>query len=473
MSTDSHPATSRRRRRDDHARRRFRRALAATLGVLVLVGLVGVTAGLMQGPRVTSVAIDSDAVAELAGQRVVFTTNSPIEPVDESQITITPAAAFTLEHSGRYLAVQFTGPLDPDTDYSVVVAGTRSVGGGPSADLASHFRTGSPPIYIMQRHAGEDDIVFRTDLSGEQAVAVYAGPRVESFRASRSGVAVLSTSDAGTAALDAVRDGDEMPVAFTLPGEGSIDLLDISDRFVGYVYTDLDIGTRGDALEAALFLARLDDPAAEPVRVDLGAESRIADWSFIPQTTSLLVLTFDGQLRLIDAASPAAEPVALGSAQEIIAVEPGTGRAYIQRPDGPVVLDLTTLDDASVAEVADTQIVAGRLAPMVGGGTVRVATRFTDDGQVEDQRVVRVSEEGGVESVFAVDDPDDVILTVCVSPSARYAAVMVAPDLSTDAYDGYRNPLPRVLHTHVVEIETGEEVAPLVGFGVNWCTGPA
>ena len=82
-----------------------------------------------------------------------------------------------------------------------------------------------------------------------------------------------------------------------------------------------------------------------------------------------------------------------------------------------------------------------------------------------------VDTEGAARPVFTVD-PTDTLMETCVSPSGRYAAFLVAPDVVDNPYDGYLLPLPERVQTHVVALEDGTEVVALSGFDVSWCQTP-
>ena len=66
----------------------------------------------------------------------------------------------------------------------------------------------------------------------------------------------------------------------------------------------------------------------------------------------------------------------------------------------------------------------------------------------------------------------DAYLQTCVSPSGRYAALLVAPDAVSNPYDLYPLPLPAILETQVVEIDDGTPVVSLNGFDISWCRIP-
>merc|ERR1711925_66355 len=92
------------------------------------------------------------------------------------------------------------------------------------------------------------------------------------------------------------------PVELTLPGSGYIADLQIADRGdrIGYLFTSSTVGT-GSGDESVLYTASLDTPTAEPAKVVVaGADERVAQWSFVPDTDSVLLVAFDGNLLLTD-----------------------------------------------------------------------------------------------------------------------------------------------------------------------------
>ena len=73
MSTDASGTRGAARRR--RARSLFARSLALVVAGLVVVGAAGAAYSLTQGPRVSTVVVDTVAASAAAGQRLVFTTN--------------------------------------------------------------------------------------------------------------------------------------------------------------------------------------------------------------------------------------------------------------------------------------------------------------------------------------------------------------------------------------------------------------
>ncbi|GAA4771295.1 Ig-like domain-containing protein [Microbacterium gilvum] len=466
-------------RGSDDARRprgRFLAAVLAVVGVLAVLAAGGAALSLAQGPRVSSVQVDPAAAVEVSGSRVVLTANQALAAIDPAQVSVTPETPFTVDASGRMVGVRFTVPLDDATEYTIAIDGAESVGGGPAATLEASFTTPAAEILLLQRGADGEDTIFRSDLSGESAVPVYSAETIDDFRATSDRIVVSVREDDVSHLLVLDRDGGDAR-EIPLPGEGDVTGLQVSaqGRLAGFTYTDHGLSeTEGRA--SVLFTVALDDADAEPVPLVVADEEpSIASWRFVPDSTALLYVDFAGDLVIYDPQADDPSPTVLGQAMSIDAVTRGTYTAFVERLDaaGGVQLDLTTGDETALVAPADDLGQAGRVLPVPGGGTVREFVTFGADGVPTSQTVAFVDDEGAATPLFEATGADGLLQT-CVSPSGRYIAALVAPDLTTNPY-GYDalQPLPATVRTHIVEIATGETVSTLDGFDISWCdVGP-
>lgn len=469
MSTESRRALSRRRRG-----RGFVLAFAAVLGALVLVAGAGAAVTVAQGPRLTDVQVDPAAAVEASGSRVILTTTQSLRPVDAAQVEVEPATPFTVDTSGRSVGVRFTLPLRDDADYTVRVRDVRGLGAGPAATIEETFRTPPVHVFLLQRGSGDGDTIYRTDLAGDDAAAVFSHPHIEDFRATASHLVVSVVAD-GRAALLVVDQGSGDVRELPLPGDGFVSNLQSADRGerIGYTYSDASLGDEGGR-ESVLFTASLAERAADapPEAVALpGEDARVAEWRFVPDSDSILALTFDGRLLLSSPDGGDAAP--LGTALAIEGIARGSSHAIVERSEGMAVIDLTDGTEQPLAEAADDLGVPGAVTPVPGegAGTLRAAAEIGDSATLASSSVVHVSDDGTVRALFSLDASDALVHT-CVSPSGRYAALLISPDAADNAYDRYRLPLPERLETRVIEIATGDEVAALGGSGISWCQVP-
>ncbi|MGW8482745.1 hypothetical protein ACWGJP_06375 [Microbacterium sp. NPDC055903] len=451
--------------------RRFGLVLVAVLGILAVVG--GVLAGIsaFQGPRLSSVQVDPQQAIELSGSRVILTTNEPLAEFDASQVTVTPEVPFTVDAAGRSIGIRFTVPLDDDTEYTVSVAGVTGSGGGPVADLTTTFSTPASEVFLLTRDADGDDKIFRTDLSGEQPTLIYSHERIDDFRATSTQLVAAIEEGEGSQVIVMNRDGsDERELA--LPGDGYVTGVQVSDRggLVGYSYSDRELSeTSGRA--SVLVTQRLDG-TGEPTIIEVaGEEASVAEWHFVPDSAAVLFIDFAGALALQDLSGDAGVQ-ALGNAMTIQGVSRGTYTAIIERTDGSVVeLNLADGSETPLAASEPDYGVATTITPYPGG-TLRHVVARDENGLPTGQAVIRVTDDGVAEPLVEVASTDSILQT-CASPSGQYAAVVVAPDLTNNPYDDLLAPLPQTMHTHLIDMATGEEMVALTGFDISWCeSGP-
>lgn len=467
MSTDGSRRARARRRRS----RAFVTSFAIVIGILAVLGLAAAAISVAQGPRVTGVQVDPDAAVAASGSRMIITTTQSLQEITPEQVTVTPAADFTVDTSGRSIGIRFALPLWDETDYAVTVTDVTGIGGGPAATIEESFTTPGLTVFVLTRSAAGDTI-FRTDLVGDAAEPVYTHEHIEDFRATSSHLVVSTVDDDGLSHL-IVTDLDgtgerDLP----LPGDGVVSNLQSADRgnLVGYTFTDASISA-DSGRESELFTASLNAAEASeaPTAIERpGGDSRVGDWRFVPGTDSILMITFDGALTL--ASSAGGEPVALGNALTIEGIARGSTVAVVQRTDAPVAIDLATAEETPLSATDPALGQLNAITPLADGSTLRVLAQL-DGFTVSSTSVDVVDAEGVARSVFAVE-PTDTLMETCVSPSGRYAAFLVAPDVVDNPYDGYLLPLPERVQTHVVALEDGTEVVTLSGFDISWCQTP-
>ncbi|WP_231637161.1 hypothetical protein [Microbacterium sp. No. 7] len=427
-----------------------------------------------QGPRVTDVQVDPETAVTAAGARLIVTTTQSLDEVAPEQVTITPAADFTVDTSGRTVGVRFTMPLRDDTEYTVRIDDVTGVGGSPPATIEQTFTTPPLSFFVLQR--GDDvDRIVRTDLSGGGGQTVFEHEHIEDFRATATDLVVATADDDEHSHL-IVTDLDgggarELP----LPGDGYVTNLQSADRgnLIGYTFTDENVGSPG-AREMMLQISSLRG-SGEPAEVQItGADPRAADWRFVPGTDSILLLSYDGTLLL---ASPTgADPVAMGTALQIDGIARWSTTAIVDRSNVHIAVDLAS---AVEAPLVATDPALGQLDTVVplpsgvsadGDATLRVLSVLAGFSVVS--TTVSVVDAAGAARPIADIAPGDGLLHVCVSPNARYAALTVAPDLVTNDFDGYRLPLPTRTQTWIVPLDGEGEPVVVAGSSISWCQTP-
>ncbi len=451
--------------------RRFRLALFASLGVLALIVATLGAVSLVQGPRLSSVDVNEAQAIDTSGSRVILTANQSLAAIDPEQVTVEPAVPFTVDAAGRNVGIRFTVPLDDSTTYTVKVAGVSSSGGGPSADLSTTFHTPASTIFLLQRGSGdEDDKIFSTDLTGESGVPVFTHPRISDFRATPE-LLVVAVEDAGgegSRLLVMRRDGSGQR-ELELPGDGYISSVQVSDRggLVGYSYSDRELtDTTG---RASVLVTQPLSGNGEPRIVQVaGEDASVADWQFVPDSSSLLFIDFDGALAVEDPTGDAGVQ-SMGLAASILGINRGTYTAIVELNDASYVqLDLTT-GETTPLEASDPDYGPATTIVPLPDGTLRHVVQRTESGMPTGQAVIRVDDDGKATPIAEVSGTD-AILQVCASPSGQYAAITIAPDLPSNDYDDLLLPLPTTLHTQLIDLSDGSTMVTLEGFDVSWCS---
>lgn len=449
------------------SRRRFVLTVAAVLGVLVVVGTGLGIASLLQGPRISDVQVDAAQAIESSGSRVILTANQALADIDPAQVTVEPEVPFTVDASGRGVGVRFTVPLDDSTEYTVRVADVVGAGGGPKTTLTTSFTTPPSNIFLLRRDVAGKDKIFLTDLSGERAVPVFEHDKINDFRATSTQLVVSVEEDDGSRLLVMDRDGKNQR-ELTLPGEGYVGAIQVSERggLVGYSYSDKELSdTEGRAsVLVTQSLSGDDDPQIIEVA---GAEASVFVWQFVPDSAAVLFIDFDGALSLVDRSTDTGVQ-SLGLAATIQGISRGTYTAIVERLDGAVVeLNLADGSEQPLAASDPDYGTASSITPYPGG-TLRHVIARDDEGLPIGQVVVRVNDDGAATPLVEVGSTDS-ILQACASPSGQYAAVVVAPDLANNAYDGMLLPLPENVETHLIDMASGKEIVALTGFDASWC----
>ncbi len=447
--------------------RRFVLTLVAVLGVLVVVGTGLGIASLLQGPRISNVQVDAKQAIESSGSRAILTANQALADIDPAQVTVEPAVPFTVDASGRGIGVRFTVPLDDSTTYTIRVADVVGAGGGPTTTLTTSFDTPASNIFLLRRDVDGKDKIFLTDLSGEKAVPVFEHAKINDFRATSTQLVVSVEEDDGSRLLVMDRDGKKQR-ELKLPGDGYVGAIQVSERggLVGYSYSDKELSdTEGRAsVLVTQSLSGDDDPQIIEVA---GAEASVFVWQFVPDSAAVLFIDFDGALSLVDRSSDAGVQ-SLGLAAMIQGISRGTYTAIIERLDGTVVeLNLADGSEEPLAASDPDYGSATSITPFPGG-TLRHVVARDESGLPIGQAVVRVDDDGKATPLVEVSSADS-ILQACASPSGQYAAVVVAPDLANNPYDGMLLPLPEKVETHLIDMASGEEIVALTGFDASWC----
>ena len=458
--------------------RPFRRALAIT--VIALAILVAGFAGLnyLQGPKLSSGSVDADRVVAQAGQQLRLFANQSIRVVSKKNVSVSPAAPFTVSTSGAVIAVQFTERLRYATTYSVRVSDVANAFQPRVSTFDYAFTTAPAEIFYLDRAdpaagPGQDDSIVRTGMRGDERTLVYSAPRIQQFVVFAQAIAVTTLAEDGTSSLSLVALSSKLVEHIPLPGLGTIDELrgETQAGFIGFVFTSAGPAV---AREFNSVLMRIDltgEHTVTPVPDLAGRPLAVLGWGFLGGSTSIVAQGEDQTVLLIDAAK-SGPPVPLGHYTEL-------GRSS---PDGKtiVVSDVFGKIAYSLADGTETRIPSLPIAGastyggdvvLLGRGTARVQQVAVFDSATGGKFQSYLVYENGTTSRVLYQTKDDTgsIEGFSISPNGQFVAVNVIPDYANSVSDGYPvDAQSTSISTVYIDIASGAIVRSVDGFDESW-----
>ena len=430
--------------------------LCATFGIL----------GYVQGPKLSSAQIDTSQVTSRSGQQLRLFANQPLAAVKPANVSITPAADFTVTTSGAVVAVQFEQPLHYAATYVVKIDGVTSQFDDQSSTLDYRFTTGAPPVYYLDRGDATDDIV-RTRVTGNERTVVYSAPRIQEFALLGTTAAVASDAGDGTSALSLVSfdDGGVEPIA--LPVAGTIENLHAADDGVtiGFTLTTAD-GSYDHTLMTLNFEAGRD---IVPVKALDGSPLAVTNWFFIPGGVTLAAQnSADDGILLVDTATLIVTP--LGNFASLESLSTDATRLGVTNPFGPVSLSIADLTDTEFAPspIDGETPFAGEFQLMRGMNLVQHVV-LVDYASSQFENLLVADDGTTSRQIFRTKDDAGSIGDFSVSPNDQYVAVEVVPNVATSVSDGYPvNERSTSVTTVVIDIATGAQVKSVAGLALQW-----
>ena len=474
ISTESDAPTGGEARAD----KPFRRSLAITVTGLVI--LVAMFAGLnyLQGPKLSSGSVDAGRVVAQAGQQLRLFANQSIVGVSKKQVSVSPAAPFTVSTSGAVIAVQFSDRLSYGTKYSVRVADVANAFQPRVSTFDYAFTTAPAVVYYLVRAdpaagVGHADSIVRTGLRGNERTIVYSAPRIQQFVVFAQAIAVTTLADDGTSSLSLVGLASKLVEQIQLPGPGTIDQLrgELDAGLLGFVFTSAGPPA---AREYSSVLMRIDltgSHAATPV-LDLAAKPLVVlGWTFLGGSTSIVAQGSDQTVLLIDAAK-SGRPVPLGQYTELGRSSPDGTTIVVSDAYGKIAYSLADGAQTRLPSlpIAGASTYGGDLA-LLGRGTARVQQVAVFDAVTGGKFQSYLVYESGTTSRVIYQTKGDAgsIEGFSISPNGQFLAVNVIPDYASSVSDGYPvDAKSTSISTVFVDIASGAVVRSVEGFDESW-----
>ncbi|TBN57044.1 hypothetical protein EYE40_06315 [Glaciihabitans arcticus] len=450
-----------------YSERSFRR-LFSTLVVTLLVlcaGFLGL--GMLQGPKLSSAQLDITRAIDQPGQLLRLFGNQAIAAVDASQVTVTPAAPFTVETSGEVVALAFTERLRYNTAYSVRVTGVTTTADERESEWSYAFETSAPPLVYLDRGAETDEII-RTGVSGNERTVLWSAPHIQDFAVLGQALAVVTLTDRQTSELALVDPADGSTEVITLPADGAITQFAASDTGVlGFSFTSKEPVAGGDLVRT---LMRLDlDAGRAPVAVEGlgGAALSVLDWMFVPGSANLIAQTGDQSVMLVEAGGGI---LPLGQYAEIDHLSIDGTVLTVRDTFGSLSLTIPDLDEQRItpSPLDAAQTFGGELVIQPDGTRVqKVVVPLLDTAGFASYLV---QDDGtAARAVYQTVDHAGSIERFELSPNGQYAVIETVPDVATAVSDDYfLDARDTSVTTVIVDLETGAVVRTFDGFAVSW-----
>jgi hypothetical protein len=446
-------------------------------GALALVAAVLGVIGARRGPDLISATIQVERAVAAGGQPLVLQGRQPLKDVTPPQVTVSPAADFTVETQEAQIVLRFARPLAYSTDYTVTISDVRSRHTHVPSQWSYSFATPGYAVYSLVSRGpggfGTDDQVLRTAPGGDP-VPVMTTPGIESYAVvAGMVVAVVRESDLETR-LVAAAGADADLMTLETPAGTAIGLLagSAEQGMVGYTVVGAETGS-DRFYDNALFLQDLNDVSKPPQEITQadGSELRVIDWGFVPGTRSLVLQDEEGQF-FLTGLSPGSALSPLGIHDQLIGFLPGTATLVVLKGTDEVMLDLAlgkTTALPPLSDAGDTNILAGQRTVI---GPTEWIQQFDDIAYPDDvasitSRLEHVHD-GGAATVATVPPELGRLLDSGVSGNGQYAWAQIldvsapADDLTSGATDNSV--------TVVIDLTTGESLFAVPGAHPLWVT---
>lgn len=449
--------------------RSFHVAFAWTVGVLLVLCGAFLALGYLQGPKLSSAQLDTDAVISSSDQTLRLFLNQSVAEIAPAAVTVEPAATVSVTSEADLVSVKFAEPLDYNTAYTVSLDGVASPSGGSASTITYSFTTGEPELYYLDRGAQGDEIV-RTGLGSAEREVMFTGEGIQEFVPVGDVLAVTTATSDRVGTLFLINPQTKITETLLLPEVGEITDLDASrsGSTLGFTISSDDPGPIA-TISHTLYTVDIDRgrDVVAVMGID-GEPMRVSGWQFIPGTSNIVALTTESTVVRVDAAT--GDVVPLGQYFEFDRVSADGSNVVVGDPRGSA--------SVSLADGTERRLIP---SPIDGQQPFLGQTDADASGALVAKMVVVGDAGNAYSSVLAYDDGvtsrilyqtaggTGAILDFRVSPNGQLVAIEVQPNVSVIDSDEYvMSARPRSVTTYIVDIASGAVIKSVEGFGAVW-----
>jgi hypothetical protein len=425
-------------------RRSFTLQVYCFAAVIALVCMLLMILTWLQGPRIRSSTIDTSLATTAANQQLILHMNQAPGAISKKLVKISPNIAFDVTSSGNTVAIQFTQPLQNDTDYAVKIQTPDK-----RYTVTHTFRT--PPAVFYFAVSNDQTTEIRRQIVGTpKSDVVYSGGKVSDYLV-LGNTLVLSLKEDDKTRVTLFDIATKQYRDITLPGKGSVSQLHGAPgkRVFGFLYTDYDNDIYGNIL-----LYGINAQELRRVGFSKGRTLEAGEWQLARNGETVLAQTLDSSALLL---SPDIAPIPLGQYSELFGFSHDDSSIVLRKTnEGVVRLNVTDMQAAPVLTLDSKTYVADALPLFTRPGNV-LQIQTSANGPPA-QKVI-INRENKLQEVYTNESVEEYITALALSSNDQFIAIEERPI----ATDEYRN--------RIINSTTGDTLAEVDGTMLRWPTG--
>lgn len=459
----------------DLANTSFRRTAGLVIGLLLAL-VAGLTAaGAVRGPHLVRAEVNTASAVEHPGQRLTLRLDQAVTVPTPNDVTVDPTTPVELTNLPTSAVLKFTTALHYATTYRVSLA-VQSADTGRRSTITSSFTTPEPTLYTLQRAsadptqagadpgavAGPPDRIVRSVVGSAGSTVVRTQPHIQEFAIAEPQMAVVTADADGIGSIQVGPTDSPDKTRTVTEGERISDLKSSGPNGIfGYIAVNETAATGPTALNTVQL--RLFAPGADARPVDVtgldGKPVQVADWSFVPGTTLVVVQATNSAMYLVDP-SRDGHVTPLGGHLTLHGLGRGTTLLVEDEDTKLTTIDLVT---GATTRLPPFNVHGGGLPHVqpLPDGTSYAGLLLTLTGH-DQLRYSVVVLHGRKARTLHRAPADTTADAICLSSNGEYLLLQTRPADASQADDtGAANT--------VIDIATGQTLLEAAGSDASWC----
>lgn len=444
-----------------------------TLGITIILSILIISlaaALVISGPRIRKADYDVRQLTEYSNQTIILRANQPLNNVEPSQISIEPAADFSVNTTGDNVIIQLKERLKYQTHYTVT-ARNLSNSKNQQSNYTTAFTTPDLEYYYLKRGEQQDEEKqVDTIIDSKTSKSVYEADYIFDFDVVGPNLAIITGENRNNELL-LLNAKSSKKTLIKLPASGTVDNLRASpnNKLLGFTLRSNETGTN-KAYDDTLFMYDLEAQILTQPKGVSDKPISSGGWEFAPDSTSIIVQTYDAGTLIVDTLSKN-KPIPLGSYTTLRNFSGDGKKLSATATDGSVIIDLPNNSKAPV----ETTSIRG-IIPYVttahllqnSDDIVRSLYLYQADTQFS-HTIIDIGSGSSFKELIDLDEQKTSLLDYTVTPNDQFLAYEAHPIANKQAYDDYNTgSRPLRSYTKIIDTSSGKEIADLNGINIVW-----